>query len=353
MPLNTEALISLGWNAHFQQQLSPEELEQTIACRVMAVHRGQLIVSAGGEETTLELTGNRLAEQGEEQMTIGDWLLLSEVDNHFVRLLERTSLIQRQAAGTDKSIQMVAANVDTLFIVTSCNDDFNLSRLERYLALAHTAEVFPVIILTKSDTTELPDSYLDQSRSLGPDIIVEIVNALEPSTLQGVQDWCKPGQTIALVGSSGVGKSTLANALGAELQKTGAIREDDAKGRHTTTHRTLLPLRNGAVLLDSPGMRGLGLADIGVGVAATFEDVVELAQHCRYKNCLHDSEPGCAVKEAVENNLLSPRRIENYNKLVAEQEHQIRTIAERRKKEKDTAKLHKRVQSQKPSRRDG
>ena len=184
-----------------------------------------------------------------------------------------------------------------------------------------------------------PEVYLTQARTLGPLIIAEAVNALDPTTLGGLRNWCKPGQTIALLGSSGVGKSTLANGLGAEMQKTGAIREDDAKGRHTTTHRSLLPLEGGAVLLDSPGMRGLGLADCGAGVMAVFEDIAALAGQCRFRNCAHDQEPGCAVKAALEDQSLSRRRLTNYTKLMAEQEYNAATTAERRKKDKVFGRL--------------
>jgi ribosome biogenesis GTPase / thiamine phosphate phosphatase len=349
MSLNIQALSRLGWSALLQQQLSSEEMEQTTPCRVMAVHRGEFFLSDGKEEQTLPIAGKRLLEGDQHQITVGDWLLVSKQTGAFVRLLERFSLIRRQSAGTGKSQQMVAANIDTMFIVSSCNADFNLSRLERYLSIAYAAEVYPVIVLTKQDISDNPRSYADKARTLGANIFVELVNAHDPSTILGIQEWCKPGQTIALVGSSGVGKSTLANTLGAKPQKIGSIREDDAKGRHTTTHRSLHPLINGAVLLDSPGMRGLGLADVGVGIETVFEEIHELSQKCRFSDCQHDQEPGCAVKSAIENKEISQRRMRNYAKLSAEQERNAASISERRKMEKATVKFHKKVQAQKDS----
>lgn len=349
MPLNIPALTSLGWGPFYQQQLSSEEHDKACPCRVMSVHRGQLILSSGEMEITLLLSGKLLRAEGEQQATVGDWLLLSSTTGAFLRLLDRKSLIKRRAAGTDNSDQLVAANIDTLFIVTSCNDDFNPSRLERYLAFAHAAEVYPVIIVTKKDKCHNPEEYEAKARTLGPDIMVEVVNARDPATLGVLDGWCKPGQTIALVGSSGVGKSTLANALGAELQKTGDIREDDAKGRHTTAHRSLLPLGNGAMLLDGPGIRQLGLTDGGEGVSAVFDEIAELAQHCRFSDCQHDQEPGCAVREALENKRLSARRLSSYTKLKAEQRHYAATSAERRRKDKAMGKFHKKVKAAKRS----
>ncbi len=342
-------LSKLGWGPFFQQQLSLEEIEETIACRVMAVHRGQLTLSMNGQVHSLPIAGKIIKEHDENPITVGDWVLVSNHTREYIRLLDRNSLIKRQAAGSDKSQQLVAANINTVFIVTSCNEDFNLSRLERYLAFAYAADVFPVIVLNKKDLCDDPEEYLRNVRTLGANIIVEAVNAHDPATLDVLQVWCKPGQTIALLGSSGVGKSTLVNALGAEHQKTGGIRTDDAKGRHTTTHRSLLPLQNGAVLLDSPGMRGIGMTESGEGIASAFEDIVELSKTCRFSDCQHDQEPGCAVKTALENDELSERRLRSYNKLLAEQERNDATIAEHRKKAKETVKYHKKVQSHQKS----
>ncbi len=167
MLLKAHTLSSLGWGVFFQEQLSSEEVEQTFPYRVMAAHRGQLILSRGEEEMSLPQTRKMLQEQGNHQITVGDWLLMSRKTGTFVRLLDRVSLIQRQSAGSDKSQQMVAANVDTLFIVTSCNDDFSLSRLERYLAIAYAAEVYPVIVLTKQDISDKPQYYAEKARTLG------------------------------------------------------------------------------------------------------------------------------------------------------------------------------------------
>lgn len=349
MSLNLSALTPLGWGSFYQQQLSPDELDQSSPCRVMAVHRGQLILSSGEQEMTIHLSGKMLRAEGDQQLTVGDWILMSPETGAFLRRLDRKNLIKRRAAGTDNSDQLVAANIDSLFIVTSCNDDFNLSRLERYLAFAHAAEVYPVIVITKKDKCQTPEDYEARARTLGPTIMVETINARDPEKLGGLKEWCAPGQTIALVGSSGVGKSTLANSLGAELQRIGEIRKDDAKGRHTTTHRSLLPLSGGALLLDSPGMRQLGLADDGAGVEAVFEEIAELARQCRFSDCQHDREPGCAVREALENGSLSPRRASNYTKLLAEQRHYSATVAERRKKDKAMGKFHKKVKAAKKS----
>ncbi len=350
MPLNINALTQLGWSDFFEMQLTEPERDEAYPCRVMAVHRGELHISSGECDSILALTPGIIKDMGEVEITVGDWLLVSHTSGQFLRLLDRKSEIKRQAAVANGSEQMVAANIDTLFIVTSCNDDFNLSRLERYLAFAYAANVDPVIVITKQDRCDDPQAYVREARSLGPAVIAELVNAKDPDTTACLQYWCKLGQTVALVGSSGVGKSTLANALGATDQKTGAIREDDAKGRHTTTHRSLLPLAGGAVLLDSPGIRGLALVDSGAGVAEAFEDIAELAAQCRFNNCSHDSEPGCAVKTALEQGNLSQRRLSNYSKLMAEQAHSTATIAERRKKDKDMGKFHKKVKGAKKDR---
>lgn len=340
MSLNISALKLLGWNDFFQEQLSAAELEGTCPGRVIEVHRGELIVSTGEQEVTVFVTRSMIKEQ-EDEITVGDWLLLSLLNGEFIRLLDRSSLIRRLSAGDASAEQMVAANIDTLFIVTSCNDDFNLSRLERYLAFAFGADIRAVIVLTKIDTCDNPDDYETEARTLGSDINVEMVNAEDETTLGGLKSWCKPGHTVALLGSSGVGKSTLVNALGAERQKIGAIREDDSKGRHTTTHRSLLPLGNGALLLDSPGIRSLGVVDSDTGLAEVFKDVVALTAECRFSDCQHEREPGCAIKAALDDGSLSERRLENYKKLICEQEQLAAKHSVRRKKDKAAKKAGK------------
>lgn len=349
MSLDLKKLTSIGWGPFFQQQLSSHEWENTVPFRVMAVHRGQLILFCGEREISLSLTGKILTGDKIQQATVGDWLLLSRQTGLFIRLLSRKSLFKRKAAGTANLHQLVAANVDTLFIVTSCNDDFNLSRLERYLALAFEAEVTPVIVLTKMDLSDYAHDYLKQAESLDSMVMVEAVNALAPESLVSLRRWCKAGQTIAFMGSSGVGKSTLVNSLGAMeqeigvketgVQKTARIREGDAKGRHTTTHRSLLCLRDGALLLDSPGMRELQISDCGDGVSAVFPDIEMLSRQCRFKDCNHGEEPNCAVLQAIEDETLLPRRLISYKKLMAEQWRNAASLAERRKSDKAFGKL--------------
>ena len=173
--------------------------------------------------------------------------------------------------------------------------------------------------------------------------MVEPVNALEPKTLISLKAWCKAGQTIALMGSSGVGKSTIANGLGSVIQKTSKIRERDAKGKHTTTHRSLLPLKDGAILLDTPGMRELQITDCEVGVATVFADIETLSANCRFNNCRHDNEPGCAVRVAIDAGDLEPRRLASYGKLMAEQARNAATLAEKRQKDKELSKFYSRT----------
>jgi len=210
----------------------------------------------------------------------------------------------------------MAANVDTMFLVTSCNDEFNLPRMERYLALALEAGVRPVVVLTKADCADSAERYRAAAAGLMRDLAVELVDARDPATLGGVRAWCGEGQTVALLGSSGVGKSTLVNSLaGAALQATGAIRAADAKGRHTTTGRSLHLLPDGGLLVDNPGMRELMLAAAEQGVTELFADVEELASRCRFGDCRHETEPGCAVRDAVADGSLDPRRLESYRKL--------------------------------------
>jgi len=207
--------------------------------------------------------------------------------------------------------------------------DFNVSRLERYLALALDAQVTPVIVLTKEDLADA-EKYLQEAKDMRSDLDVLAVNSLDPESIADLHQWCGEGQTVALIGSSGVGKSTLLNTLvGKSVAITGAIREGDSKGRHTTTSRSLHLIPNGGLVLDSPGMRELKLTDVAAGLGEVFDDIEALAEQCRFKDCEHEKEPGCAVTEAIEDGALPSRRLENYHKLLREEVHNTQSIAQR------------------------
>lgn len=339
LPPSEDELLLLGWSAWFRQQLTLEETQTGIPARVFEVHRSGLVLRYQGGEVDVPLGGRWFQGGAEERPTVGDWLLLDADRRTILRLLDRSSLIKRMSVSKPGEVQLIAANVDTLLLVTSCNADFNPSRLERYLALAHEARVQPVVVLTKADLTTDTDSYQDAARQLGSDLVVEVVNALEPATLTPLRSWCRPGQTVALLGSSGVGKSTLINTLaGVQLQDTAAIREADGKGRHTTTHRSLHLLPGAGMLLDSPGMRELGITDVQAGLASTFEDVESLASACRFANCAHSSEPGCAIREAIEEGRLDARRLDSYRKLQREELFNSETVAERHARVREWSK---------------
>jgi ribosome biogenesis GTPase len=286
--------------------------------RAMAVHRGKLAVAGSGREDLITPSlPNSDAE--EYQLAVGDWLLVDAASLQISRILRRQSLFKRRAPGSGRKLQLIAANVDTVFIVASCNQDFNLARLERYLILAREVGVRPVVVLTKADLTETPDGFVKAARGLQSGLDVEIINGRDPASAGSLTTWCSVGQTVALLGSSGVGKSTLINTLlGSQAIATQAVREADGKGRHTTTVRQMHRLANGGWLLDTPGMRELQLSDAAAGLADVFADILSLAQQCKFSNCTHASEPSCAIRQAQRDGTLRPDRLDRFRKLMAE-----------------------------------
>ncbi len=323
------SLSQLGWNHFFQQQLSLEEYEAVTPARVVGQERSLLHLLTTRGKQSLPITASM------PEVTVGDWLLLDS-HNGFQRLLERSSLFSRKAAGTKVSRQLIAANIDTVFVVSSMNQDFNLNRFERYLALTNESDVEAVIVLTKADCCDEPQTYLAKAQSLGESLDVVAVNSLDPESVEQLMPWCQPAKTVAFLGSSGVGKSTLINTLlGQPLQRTHSIREDDDKGRHTTTGRSIHLLPSGALLLDTPGMRELQLAECEHGIDETFAEITALAQQCRFSDCQHQGEPGCAVREAIAAGALDERRLESYLKLMREQAFNKATLAQRRAQDRE------------------
>ncbi|MEW8257796.1 MAG: ribosome small subunit-dependent GTPase A [Candidatus Thiodiazotropha taylori] len=332
---NHKSLTQLGWSPSFQQQLSLEELQTFIIGRVVAQHRSRLEVETEMGITALPIVNSMPA------MTVGDWLLLQQ-DKQFHRMLERLTLFARKAAGTKVDSQLIAANVDTLFIVTSLNEEFNLNRIERYLAIAAEAGVEPVVVLSKADLCPDHEPYVQQIQAIDPMLNVVPVNGQQSDSVAELNLWCTSGRTVALLGSSGVGKSTLVNTLlGSNQQATQGIRLDDSKGRHTTTGRSLHFIPGGGILLDTPGMRELQLFDCEQGIEESFSDITRLAQQCRFGDCAHQGEPGCAVVSAIEQGELDQRRLISYQKLMREQQQNSATIAQKRAKDRALGRFYR------------
>ena len=334
------SLGQLGWSAFYSQQLTLEDLDAGLPARVSNVQRS--LVTVLYEHGSLDVVVPPALAAADTAIAVGDWLLIERDAPRVMRILERRSLISRMAAGLAQRMQAVAANLDTLFVVTSCNDEFNLSRLERYLTVARHAQVEPVIVLTRADLCADEESFAAPARSIARDVAVLAVNATARTAADALAPWLGRAQTVAFVGSSGVGKSTLVNALVAsEAQTTAEIREHDAKGRHTTTSREMFALPSGAWVIDTPGMRELKLGGVASAVSEVFDDVETLAQNCRFRDCQHRNDAGCALQAAVAEGRLDARRFESYLKLLREAERAAQSVAERRAMERRWGRMHR------------
>lgn len=331
------SLADLGWSAFFRSQIGQQMPDTMLPARVCDVHRDRVSVKSESGDLSLILP----PEISAGDLAVGDWVL-TEIGSGLVHsVLERRTVLRRRGAGTSVTQQLIAANVDTLMIVTSCNEDFNPARLERYLALASSSDTLPLIVLTKADLAEDPGDYQKQAERLSPLAMAISIDARDPESLKLLSPWLKPGETAALVGSSGVGKSTILNGLTGLDVATQGIREDDAKGRHTTTARSLRRTFSGGWLVDTPGMRSLSLSDSTDGISKVFADLEELAASCKFSDCAHESEPGCAIRAAIDNAELDSKRLHRWQKLLREDRFNTETIAEARARQRGQTRFIK------------
>lgn len=339
--MNKIDIEKYGYNDFYKKQteLLGEEVKELIPARVTEVHREQYEIVTSFGENTARLKGS-IFYNGEDVIypAIGDFVLVKKNDlgdDIIYKVLDRKSKFSRMDTFNEKE-QMVAANFDYVFIMTSLNHDFNVKRIERYLAIAWQSGASPVIVLTKKDLCSDFTYYTDMLSSVAIGVPVILISSKTGEGLEELNEFIKPCKTIVFLGSSGIGKSSLVNAIaGEEIMKVNNIREDDSKGRHTTTHRELVMLKNGTMIIDTPGMRELGIWNAKEGLSTTYEDIEALIKDCRFNNCTHKSEPGCKIREALSDGTLSEERWNNYNKLLKEE--RFAEYKERKKNKKVNA----------------
>ena len=315
-------LIDLGWNKCFEDKLNQLEIKEIFKiARVAVEYKGMYKLYTENGEVLAEITGK--LRYNNQFPAVGDWVVIDLLDNGekaiIHKILPRKSKFSRKVAGDDIKEQVVASNIDTVFIVTSLNQDFNLRRLERYLTITWNSGANPVIILSKADLSDEPESKRAEVETVAPGVPIHIVSSVTGRGLTELKQYLERGKTASLLGSSGVGKSTLINQLiGSDKMEVDNIRVNDGKGKHTTTHRELFVLETGGVVIDNPGMREIQLWDDSKGFDESFDDIKVLASNCKFNDCQHETEPGCAVKNAITTGELSEERLESYRKLKRE-----------------------------------
>jgi ribosome biogenesis GTPase len=352
-------LTSLGWSEFFEGTFQPYRERGHFAGRVVVEERGAYRLYTEHGELSARVRGKLRydSESAADFPAVGDWVAVSRRQRdglaQIQAVLPRRSKFSRKAAGANSEEQVVAANVDTVFLVQGLDHDFNLRRLERYLVAAFESNAAPVVILNKADLCEDVEKKTSEAESVAPGTPVHAISSLSGQGLEALDQYVLRGVTVAFLGSSGAGKSTLINRiLGEEIQKTAEVREHDSRGRHTTTHRELIVLKTGGLLIDTPGMRELQMWDASGSLDLAFSDVQSIAAACYFSDCSHQNEPGCAVREALEDGSLDRGRYESYTKMEKELEYldsrmDTRLNLKRKSREK---KIHRAFRTIKPKR---